>query len=234
MRRTVTLAATGLLAALLLVPAAAQANSAQQRAGARADRNRDGLPDRWERRYGLSLRVKQAKLDPDHDGLNNKGEFAAGTNPRKADSDNDGLRDGAEQKVGTSPTNRDSDGDGTPDGQEDAGKVVSFENGVLTIALARGGTVSGKVTDATEIDCQSAPTTTPTTTTATTSSNGADDGPAHDQGDDHGRRHGDDESGDDGQSNCTTADLQPNAVVHEAELKLVDGTAVFKQVELIK
>jgi hypothetical protein len=232
MRRTLTLVAAGLLAALLLVPAAAQANSAQQRAGARSDRNHDGLPDRWERRYGLSLRVKQAKLDPDHDGLNNQGEFAAGTNPRKADTDNDGLNDGAEGHVGTSPTNRDSDHDGTPDGQEDAGKVVSFENGVLTIALARGGTVSGKVTDATEIDCESAPTT--PAPTAATSRNGGDDGPAHDQGDDHGGHHGDDESGDDGVSNCTTADLKPNAVVHEAELKLVDGAAVFKQIELLK
>ncbi|MDX6670022.1 MAG: hypothetical protein QOI91_385 [Solirubrobacteraceae bacterium] len=237
MRRTVTLVATGLLAALLLVPAAAQASTAQQRAAAKADRNRDGLPDRWERRHGLSLRVKQGKLDQDRDGLNNKGEFKAGTDPRKADSDNDGLRDGAEQKVGTNPTDRDSDDDGTPDGQEDAGKVVSFENGVLTIALARGGTVSGQVTDATEIDCESAPTT--PAPTATTSRNGSDDGPAHDVGDDHGGRHGDgrhgdDESGDDGESNCTTADLKPGATVHEAELELKDGAAVFEQIELIK
>src|SRR5258708_2940072 len=43
----------------------------------------------------------------------------------------------------------------TPTGQP-AGKVASFEKGVLTITLTDGSTVSGKVTEDTELGCRSA------------------------------------------------------------------------------
>src|SRR3954464_12479790 len=89
---------------------------------ATGDRNRDGLPDRWERTHHLSLRVNEARLDQDHDGLNNRGEYRAGTNPRDRDSDDDGI----------------------VDGKENAGTVTSFANGVLTITLAKGGTLTGQ------------------------------------------------------------------------------------------
>ena len=49
-------------------------------------------------------------------------------------------------------------------------------------------------------------------------------GPGHD-GDDDGE-HGDDDR------ICTTAELVPGAVVEEAELKLENGKATFKEVEL--
>src|SRR6184192_594061 len=62
------------------------------------DRNRDRIPDRWERRYHLSLRVNQARRDQDHDGLTNLGEFESHTNPRDADTDNDGIEDGDEDR----------------------------------------------------------------------------------------------------------------------------------------
>lgn len=61
-----------LLACALLVPAAAMAARP-------ADRNHDGLPDRWERAHRLSLKVDQGLRDQDRDGLNNKQEFAAHT-----------------------------------------------------------------------------------------------------------------------------------------------------------
>src|SRR5438874_737534 len=64
------------------------------------DRNHDGLPDRWERHYHLSLHVNQARRDEDRDGLVNKAEFRADTNPRDADTDNDGTDDG-EEHAGT-------------------------------------------------------------------------------------------------------------------------------------
>src|SRR3954449_13330682 len=99
---------------------------------ATTDRNRDGLPDRWERSHHLSLRLDQARRDQDHDGLDNRGEYRAGFNPHDRDSDDDGIADG----------------------RENAGSVTSFVNGVLTVSLAKGGTLTAKVTDATRIECR--------------------------------------------------------------------------------
>src|SRR3954451_13133032 len=100
-----------IVASLVFAPAA----SAHAR-----DRNRDGLPDRWERAHHLSLHVNQARRDQDRDGLDNRGEYRAGMNPRDRDSDDDGIADG----------------------RENAGTVSSFTNGVLTITLAKGGTLT--------------------------------------------------------------------------------------------
>lgn len=97
-----------------------------------ADRNHDRLPDRWEIRNHLSLRVKQTFRNQDRDELTNHYEFLAGTNPRRSDSDRDGIRDGIEdpdrdglgnaeeQYLGTHPRKADSDGDGVRDGDADA------------------------------------------------------------------------------------------------------------------
>jgi len=83
------------------------------------DRNHDGLPDRWEKRYGLSTTRPVARRDPDHDGLSNRREYHLRTNPRRRDTDRDGLRDGAEVKrYHTNPRKRDTDGDGLSDGAE--------------------------------------------------------------------------------------------------------------------
>ena len=229
MRRTVTIAATALAATLMLVPAAAQASGSGSRASA-ADRNADRIPDRWERRYRLSLRVKQTRRDQDHDGLNNLGEFRSKTNPRDRDSDNDGIRDGAERRFGLSPRDDDSDGDGVEDGDENAGKVLTFTDGRLTIQLTNGDT---------EIECERAE----STATARSSD---DDGDEHEGDEDHsgpgGGEHGDDEHGDDEDDEndeddevaCSQADLVMNAFVHEAELKVTSAGAVFEEVELIK
>ena len=118
------------------------------------DRNNDRIPDRWEKRHHLSLKVKQTRRDQDSDHLKNLGEFRHGTNPRKADSDNDGIDDGDEVAVGDNPADDDSDNDGTEDGEENAGTVASFDGTTLTIDLAAGGSVSGQVTDGTEIKCE--------------------------------------------------------------------------------
>jgi hypothetical protein len=110
--------------ALLALPGSALASS--------KDRNHDRIPDRWEKRHHLSLKVNQAKKDPDKDGLNNLGEFRSHTDPRDPDTDNDGTEDGDEDadrdgvdneneiEEHTSPTVRDSNHNGRPDGREDA------------------------------------------------------------------------------------------------------------------
>jgi len=97
------------------------------------DRNHDRIPDRWERSYDLSLKVNQAKRDQDKDDLVNRDEHRAGTNPREADSDSDG----------------------TDDADEGAGQIAAWdpETGELTINLFGGDTVTGTVTDETEVQC---------------------------------------------------------------------------------
>lgn len=213
------------------------------------DRNHDHIPDKWEKRHHLSLKVNQAHRNPDHDRLNNRAEFLAGDNPHKADTN----------------------GDGVIDGEDNAGTIVSFdeETGKLTIDLFGGETIAGIVNEETEIKCENGG-------GATVSSDGGeeqsggDDGEESEQaepgddnggeeeaGDDHGGE-GEEEPGDDNggeeqpaegdggeeqvedgpgsgggnHGNCTTADLTPGAVVQEAELKIAGGQATFDTVEL--
>jgi hypothetical protein len=59
------------------------------------DRDRDGLPDAWEKRYQLSTSKRSGTQDPDRDKLNNLREYKLKLNPRKADTDGDGFKDGA-------------------------------------------------------------------------------------------------------------------------------------------
>ncbi|MFN8159689.1 MAG: hypothetical protein U0R52_01405 [Solirubrobacterales bacterium] len=204
------------------------------------DRNHDRIPDRWEKRHHLSLKVKQTKRDQDRDGLNNLGEFNQGTNPRDADTDNDGIEDGAEVEVGDDPTNQDSDDDGIEDGAENAGTVASFDGTTLVIDLAAGGSVSGQVTDRTEVRCESAD------DESDSEESGSDDASSagrHANASGSHEEGGDDPSGDDeGESGghggcdnaCSVDDLVAGATVHEAELHVNGDGAVFEEVQLIK
>jgi hypothetical protein len=230
--------------ALLAMPALAAAK----------DRNHDRIPDRWEKRHNLSLKVNQAHRDQDGDQLRNRAEFLADDDPRDHDSDDDGVDDGDEQ----------------------GGTIASFDatTGRLVIDLFGDDTIAGLVTDQTEIECEDH-------STASTSSpgpgSGDDEGdreaePGDDRGGDDevgdddggqgeeepGDDNGGDEAGDDnsgpsensgpgsdnsgpgngGESDddednaCTTAELVPGAVVEEAELRIANGQAVFEEVEL--
>jgi hypothetical protein len=182
-------------------------------AAAFTDTNGDRIPDRWEKRHHLSLKVDQRRRDQDHDGLRNRREWRHHGNPRDADtdddglndlqevqhhtglrdtdSDDDGLDDGDEIELGDDPLNHDTDGDGTDDGDELAGHVVSYDSGTgaLTIALPGGTQVTKNVVAGTEIKC-----------------------------DPNGEGGGDD-------YDCTAQAatvLVPNAVVHEAEVDVSD------------
>jgi hypothetical protein len=131
------------------------------------DRDHDALPDRWERRHHLSTSHGSANKDPDGDRVDNGNEYRERTDPRDRDSDGDGRRDGredpdrdrlsnaAEDATGNDPRDRDTDDDGVVDGRERAGVVLSYFGGVLTIDLANGGSVTGYVTEDTEIECSS-------------------------------------------------------------------------------
>jgi hypothetical protein len=111
MKRKLTTIITGLVAALVIaIPAA----------GAVRDTNNDNLPDRWEKRHDLSLKVKQGKRNQDGDGLRNRGEFRQGTDPRDPDTDDDGVTDGDEVDEGTDPC---ADHTAPDDGSDDGGEV---------------------------------------------------------------------------------------------------------------
>jgi hypothetical protein len=177
-------------------------------AGAK-DRNHDRIPDRWEKRHHLSLQVNQAHRDQDRDGLDNRGEFRAGDNPRDDDSDEDGVMDG----------------------DENAGTISAFDapTGRLTIALFAGGSATGTVASSTEIRCEGA---------EDSGAPASRDRGGSEPGDDNGGR-GEAEPGDDhggeGQganATCGTAELKAGAVVHEADLEVEHGVATFDEIEL--
>jgi hypothetical protein len=197
------------LAALALLLVLAPGASARS-----TDRNHDRIPDRWERAHHLSLKVNQAAKDQDRDGMKNRAEYRADTDPRDADTDDDGVKDG----------------------REDSGTVVSFTGGVLTIKLYRNDkTVEGKVDDATELKC-------PSTTAATPRDGGrggeGDDGHGDDdQGDDQqgDDDHGDDDHGDDDHGDagaCGTDKLTAGTVVREADLKTTPDGLHFDEIKL--
>lgn len=116
-----------------------------------------------------------------------------------------------------------------PSSSEPAGTIASYENGVLKITLADGSTVTGKVTENTEIECGC---------------------PGHDgfsgdgnpgwQHDGQGSQgpgdfHGDDEQGESGEQTektCGVASLVAGAKVKEAELVVSSAGAVWEKVEL--
>lgn len=217
--RLFLVAALGVLAMLALPGVAA----AKHR-----DRNHDGIPDRWEKRHHLSLKVNQASRNQDHEGLNNLAEFENGTNPQKADTDTDGLTDAQEVEVGDDPTDNDTDDDGVEDGQENVGTIASFDGTTLTITLLDGSTLSGQVTESTEIKCEHQ------STEAQASDDQSDNQDSGDQG--SGDQSGDgsgDQSGDGGgQGGCTTANLVPGTQVQGAEVEATPSGAVFEEVEL--
>jgi hypothetical protein len=192
------------------------------------DGNHDRIPDRWEKRHHLSLKVNQAHRDQDGDHLRNRAEFLAGDDPRDHDSDDDGVMDGGEQ----------------------AGTIASFDaaTGRLVIDLFGTETISGLVTDQTEIECEDHH------SLASASSSGPGSGEDESGDDDSGDEAGDDNSGpsdnsgpggensgpsrgdenddEDEDRACTVAELVPGAVVEEAELKVAGGQAIFEEVEL--
>jgi hypothetical protein len=196
------------------------------------------MPDKWEKKHHLNVRANDARRDADKDGLSNLSEFRHHTDPQSADTDDDGVKDDDELRNDTNPRRDDSDDDGIDDADEISGTIVSLENGVLTLQLPGdgAGTVSGAVSDATEVKCdddddqgEDHP--------ATASEHGSDDDNSGPGSDSSGPgNEGDDDQGEneDEHGACTAADLKAGARVHEAELgKAEDGSTVFREIELV-
>jgi hypothetical protein len=135
----------------------------------------------------------------------------------------------------TSPTSPSA-----PSSEETAGKVAKFEGGVLTITLNDGSTVSGKVTERTEIRCESASSTEASDDDDQGDDNSGDGDSSHSslrlssRGDDMSAGH-DDGDDDGGQaSSCTSTALVPGTTVREAELSIGGGGAVWEHIDLIQ
>ena len=207
LRKTLFLAAP--CAAVLAVPVLTSAGT--------GDSDRDRMPDRWERRHGLSTSRDDARRDRDRDGARNVTEFRNATNPRDRDSDDDGVRDGRE-----------------------TGSIASFADDVLTITLLDGTQLRGRVTDATRIECEDGDEdSTPTATAATSGpssnsgSSGSNSGPSSNSGSSADDDDADEDRGDDERA-CAPADLVAGARIEEAELTLTAGGPVWDEVELAK
>ena len=215
------------------------------------DVNKDRIPDKWEKRHKLSLKDNQARKDQDRDRLRNRAEFLAGTDPRLSDSDSDGVKDGDEQ-AGTiasfdAATGRlviDLFGTDTIAGFVTESTEIKCEDNGLSASASSEGSGAGEPGD----DGGSGE--------EPGDDNGGEEGDDDNSGPGDGEESGDDNSGpsdnsgpgsessgpghdgdDDGEHGdddriCTTAELVPGAVVEEAELKLENGKATFKEVEL--
>jgi hypothetical protein len=118
-----------------------------------------------------------------------------------------------------------------------AGTIASFTSGVLTITLTDGSTVSGKVTERTEIECRS------TMAVAARDGGQGDDngndgqsssGPGDDEHHDASAGNGDagDDDAQDEAEHCTTAALVPGASVKEAFLSVSSEGSTWVKVEL--
>lgn len=171
--------------------------------------------------------------DRDRDHVDNRNEARERTNPRRKDSDRDGKPDGREDRdrdhlnnagedeTGNDPMDRDSDDDGILDGDEQAGTVAFFDGTTLVIDLAGGGSVSGRVTNRTEIECEDE------------DEDEDNSGPAARASHD-GESSDDENEVEDEDENCGTEALVEGARVHEAELDVTAAGAVWDEVELIR
>jgi hypothetical protein len=136
---------------------------------------------------------------------------------------------------------------------DNAGTVESFSNGVLTIMLADGSTVSGAITNDTELEC-AAPEQPQTIhddgdggsgdqSGSDKQVQGSDDQSAADDQDDAAEQNANqaeeqneneaaEENENDAQNNCSSTDLTQRTVVREAELRISSAGKVWKKVEL--
>jgi hypothetical protein len=141
----------------------------------------------------------------------------------------------------------------TSSSSDNAGTVQSFNNGVLTIVLNDKSTVSGAVTNDTELECMA-----PEQSQAVhedgdggggdqsgdgDNQSGDDQGEAAEQNEDQAEDQNEaveeqneneaaEENENEAENNCSTDNLTPGTVVREAELRISSAGIVWKKVEL--
>lgn len=113
-RLVARLSITLLAAFVLALPAGAKSSNAKS--------DRDRMPNGWEKKHGLNVRVNDAREDADGDSLVNIAEFKNKTDPQDSDTDDDGFDDGEEVLDGTDPTDPDDNFD-VLDEEEDGEEV---------------------------------------------------------------------------------------------------------------
>lgn len=106
-------------------------SKAKKKPVVQVDRDKNEIPDAWQKQYHLGYGKQVATKDHDRDGLMNVQEYQLRLNPTKSDSDRDGIKDGKEDSDRDSLTNqqeytahlnplkKDSDQDGISDDKED-------------------------------------------------------------------------------------------------------------------
>lgn len=131
----------------------------------------------------------------------------------------------------------------TSGASDNAGRIQSFTDGVLTVALADGSTVRGRVTADTELECMASMREEMSSDSGGDRSDEGDrsggdqsqaSGDGQRGGGDQGDDRGSDDSGEqtDAESNCSMTDLAPGASVREAELRISGASSVWSKVEL--
>ncbi|MED1470860.1 hypothetical protein [Bacillus salipaludis] len=150
MKKTNKLLVSGLALSLVLsqgVSAVAAKGTNQKKSSHKVDKNKNGMDDKWEKKYKLSGK-NLAKQDKDKDGLSNLIEYKLKLNPTSKDTDKDKIPDGledsdkdqlsnqAEINLGTNPADADSDNDKVKDGTEKDKNGVKFANKIQDLELA--------------------------------------------------------------------------------------------------
>lgn len=128
----------------------------------------------------------------------------------------------------------------TPATGDTAGTIASFTNGVLTITLNDGSTVSGKVTERTEIECPAPSSAAPAPSSSSFGEREHGDDGHFDNSNDGSNSGSDGQGGNcpghegDGVQNehCTSAALVPGASVKDAFLSVSSDGATWVKVEL--
>ena len=120
-----------------------------------------------------------------------------------------------------------NDNNGSPATEPTAGTVTSFTDDVLTITLTNGNTISGEVTNDTEVKCENP---------AEVNDGNGNDLEHGDRISDHGPGGGDD-GGNDNQGNDNDNDqmctITPGMAVRKAELTISGNGAFWDEVELV-
>jgi hypothetical protein len=147
MKNSKKLLAMGLGLALLFSQGwtTAEAKSNHQKPKS-ADKNKNGIDDKWEKKYKLSGK-NVAGQDNDKDGLTNVYEYKLNLNPKLADTnknkmldgqednDKDGVSNLAEIDLGLNPVNPDTDKDNIKDGDEKNKDGVKLTDKVLEFEI---------------------------------------------------------------------------------------------------